>query len=139
MIVTEPAGKAWRCAPSRTSSPVSPRSRVARLAVNCAGMCWAITIGAPSGDELRRKSARICGPPVEEATTTRSTLPRGDCGCRGEATGAGAGGAARLARPIAQLLAQLAVDMAQILGGEGRGFRHEIDGAQAQRLDGRLG
>ena len=106
-------GRAARRRARATRRP-RPRGRSARLArsrraaseaVKPGGMCWTISVPAPSGEgSAGISSASARGPPVEEAMTQRAARRRADRGARDRRArrrwrGAGAGAAPWPSRP----------------------------------------
>src|SRR3954469_20248996 len=79
---------------STTLTPSEEASDSARLRLNTGGMCWAMTMGAGKGQAGRRTCGSVCGPPVEDATTTTlgAVVTAGRrIGVAGRGAGAGVG------------------------------------------------
>src|SRR3954447_9366527 len=86
---------------STTLSLEALSRRAASDVVKPAGMCWTITVPAPSGDgSCGTRRASAAGPPVEEAMTTSGLVASAAAGRRTGAAGgrAGAGLGARAGR-----------------------------------------
>ena len=121
---------------SRTVSGEEASSRVASEAVKPGGMCWTISVPAPSGEgSWGMSSPSAFGPPVEQAMTT-TFLPAD----RGAADRTGAAGRRAIGRAAGRRARPLwAASPTLRPSSDGEGLQRLAEGGLGDQLEGALG